>query len=95
MTDTIQAVGCVRRTDQSAGFGPSVPCMTRAGDQIAWIDIPASAVTTECPEDHMCSIPVLSFEDGVAIAGAIGGVWAIGLVARLLIRAQQNAMRDP
>lgn len=34
--------------------------------------------------------PVLSFADGVLIAGAIGGTWTLGLVARLLIRAGQQ-----
>ncbi len=42
----------------------------------------------------MCSIPNLSFEDGLLIAGAIGGMWTLGLIARLIIRAQQQAMRD-
>lgn len=35
-------------------------------------------------------IPDLPIDDGVLIGFAIGGVWCIGLVARLLIRAGQQ-----
>jgi len=56
-----------------------------------WIDIPTLA--NECPEGHMCAIPELSAEDGLLIAGAIVAVWTLGLIARLFIRAQQQAMR--
>lgn len=41
----------------------------------------------------MCAIPELSAEDGLLIAGAIVAVWTLGLIARLFIRAQQQAMR--
>lgn len=40
------------------------------------------------------AIPALSFEDGVLIAGAIGGVWALGLIVRILVRTQQLATRN-
>lgn len=38
-------------------------------------------------------IPELSFEDGLLIAGAVGSVWTLGLIARVLIRVQQLATR--
>lgn len=39
------------------------------------------------------SIPELSFEDGLLIAGAVGSVWTLGLIARIFIRVQQLATR--
>lgn len=70
--------------------GPTLNLVCDADDYVA--------STGECQAPYYAvaptSIPELSFEDGLAIAGAIGGVWALGVVARLLIRAQQNAMRD-
>lgn len=94
---TVRAFGCVQEDGKSVGWSDTMPvssCITSSTNvNRLFVDIPVSA-STECPEDHMCSIPVLSFEDGVLIAGAIGGVWALGLVARIYVRASQTVMRD-
>ncbi len=36
-------------------------------------------------------LPYLSYSDGFAIAGAIGGIWALGVVARIFIRTADVA----
>lgn len=57
-----------------------------------------NSATGECAAPYYAvspsAIPSLSIEDGVLIAGAIGSVWALGLVARILIRVQQLATND-
>jgi len=90
MTVTVRAVGCIHSPNVPAGT------CTASSNSRVWLDfeLPESSAATECPEGHMCSIPNLSFEDGLLIAGAIGGMWTLGLIARLIIRAQQQAMRD-
>lgn len=36
-------------------------------------------------------IPYLSYTDGIQIAGAIAGVWAVGVAARVFIRVADHA----
>jgi hypothetical protein len=40
-------------------------------------------------------LPEISITDGLMISGAIGAVWAIGVYARLLIRAGQQEYQRP
>lgn len=40
-------------------------------------------------------LPEISIDEGIQIAAAIGGVWCIGLIARLLIRAGQQEYQRP
>lgn len=92
---TVRVWGCTQQ-DNFNTF-PTDPCPVNSGavNQM-YLDVPQELFTTpatECPEGHMCSIPELSFEEGVLIAMAIGGVWTLGLIARLYIRAAQEAMR--
>lgn len=59
-------------------------------------DYDASTQTCAAPyyAEVQTSFPQLSFEEGVLLAGAIGSVWTLGLIARVLIRAQQLASRN-
>lgn len=36
-------------------------------------------------------LPYLSYAEGAAVAGAIAGVWAVGVVARMFIRTADYA----
>lgn len=98
MADTVRVLGCVQE-DESSAWSDALPLANCSINSTYYnrmfFDMPAPTVSaTECPEGHMCSIPELSATDGLLIAGAIGGVWALGLIARLFIRAQQQGMHD-
>lgn len=53
------------------------------------------ATTGQCAQPYYALppsfLPYLSFADGVQIAGAIAGIWAIGVVGRVLIRTADHA----
>lgn len=54
-----------------------------------------NAVTGECAAPYFTPyaphpMPELSLEDGMVIAFAIVGIWTLGLIARLIIRAAQT-----
>jgi len=54
-----------------------------------------NVATGECAQPYYALppsfVPYMSYADGALIAGAIGGVWALGVVARLFIRTADHA----
>jgi hypothetical protein len=56
-----------------------------------------NATTGECAAPYYTAppypFPDLSLEDGMVISFAIVGIWTLGLIARLIIRASQAESR--